>query len=64
VDDEGVIARLRAGELEAFDELYARYQGRVYRYLVRMVLDERARGRLRDLIDRAASAQAPGGVER
>ena len=25
---------------------------------------ERARGRLRDLIDRAASAQAPGGVER
>lgn len=39
VDDEGLIARLRAGELAAFDELYARYHGRVYRYLVRMVLD-------------------------
>lgn len=39
VDDEGLIARLRAGELAAFDELYARYHGRLYRYLVRMVLD-------------------------
>jgi RNA polymerase sigma-70 factor (ECF subfamily) len=33
VSDEQLILRIRAGEREAFDQLYERYVGRVYRFV-------------------------------
>ncbi len=38
-DDRALVERLRAGDARAFDAAYARYHGRLYAFLARMVLD-------------------------
>src|SRR5690242_12985197 len=49
VDDEaGLIARLRAGDAEAFDALYATYRPRIFGFLLRL---SRRRPVAEDLLD-------------
>lgn len=45
--DEQLLANLRAGDLDAFDRLYGRYERRLYGYIRRIVSDQ---GRAEDLL--------------
>ena len=49
-DDERLVARLRAGDTDAFDEVYDAYRSRVFAFLLRM---SRSRTVAEDLLDEA-----------
>ena len=54
--DEELLASIRAGEITAFDQLYGRYERRLYGYIRRMVTDQaRAEDLLQDVFMKVLS---------